>query len=126
MKVTTLLLSVLFSLLLFSSCDKKQYAIGKLNNLVEKVEKNASQYTDDDWTKVNKEYDDLIAEIDKYDYSAEDTKRIAELKGKFVGIKAKNTIDSFMDGIDKAAKGLKGAIEGFTKEVTGTKDSKEE
>lgn len=126
MKLTSLLFSALLSLLVLCSCDKKQYAIDNLSNLVEKVEKNASKYTDDDWKEVNKEYDEIVAKIDKYEYSADDTERIAKLKGRFLGIKAKNTIGGFMDGIDKAAQGIKGAIEGFTKEVTGTKDSQEE
>lgn len=126
MKKVTLLTIVAFAILLFSSCDKKQRAIDNLSDLVEKVEKNASEYTEEDWVEVNQQYDKLVAEIDKYDYSGKDSERISKLKGKYAGIKARNTISKFVDGIDKTAKEVKGAIEGFTEGLTdGNKSQKQ-
>ena len=113
-------------LLIFCSCDKKQHAIDNLSDFVEKVEKNAPEYTEEDWTNVNKEYDELITEIDKYDYSGDEAKRIASLKGKYAGIKTKNTVNKFLDGIDKAAKEVKGAIDGFTEGIKGSKEPEKE
>ena len=118
MKKVTLLTIVAFAILLFSSCDKKQRAIDNLSDLVEKVEKNASEYTEEDWVEVNQQYDKLIAEIDKYEYTGKESERISKLKGKYVGIKARNTISKFVDDIDKTAKEVKGAIEGFTEGLT--------
>lgn len=126
MKKVNLLTIVAFAILLFSSCDKKQRAIDNLGDLVEKVEKNASEYTEEDWVEVNQQYDKLVAEIDKYDYSGKDSERISKLKGKYAGIKARNTISKFVDGIDKTAKEVKGAIEGFTEGLTdGNKSQKQ-
>lgn len=122
MKLTRLFLSAFICLFIFCSCDKKQHAIDNLSDFVEKVEKNAPEYTEEDWTNVNKEYDELITEIDKYDYSGNEAKRIAELKGKFTGIKTKNTVNKFFDGIDKAAKEVKGVIDGFTEGIKGNKE----
>ena len=126
MKKVTLLTIVAFAILLFSSCDKKQRAIDNLSDLVEKVEKNASEYTEEDWVEVNQQYDKLVAEIDKYDYSGKDSERISKLKGKYAGIKARNTISKFVDGIDKTAKEVKGAIEGFTEGLTDGKKKKKQ
>lgn len=100
-------------LLIFCSCDKKQHAIDNLSNFVEKVEKNAPDYSDEDWAKVNKEYEEITAEIDKYDYSGDETKRIAELKGKFVGIKTKDSVRDIIDGVDKAVQDIKGTVKGI-------------
>ena len=126
MKKVILLAIVAFAILLFSSCDKKQRAIDNLSDLVEKVEKNASEYTEEDWVEVNQQYDKLVAEIDKYEYTGKDSERISKLKGKYAGIKARNTISKFVDGIDKTAKEVKGAIEGFTEGLTdGNKSQKQ-
>lgn len=100
-------------LLIFCSCDKKQHAIDNLSNFVEKVEKNAPDYSDEDWAKVNQEYEEIIAEIDKYDYSGDETKQIAELKGKFVGIKTKDSVRDIIDGVDKAVQDIKGTVKGI-------------
>ena len=108
----------LVCLFTFLSCNPKQRAIDNLSDLVEKVEKNASEYTEEDWVEVNQQYDKLIAEIDKYEYTGKESERISKLKGKYVGIKARNTISKFVDDIDKTAKEVKGAIEGFTEGLT--------
>ena len=111
-----------FAILMFPSCDKKQYAIDNLSDLVEKVEKNASDFTEEDWAEVNQQYDEIIAEIDKYDYSSDDSKRISKLKSKYSGIKTRHTFNKCVDGIDKTAKEVKGAIEGFAEGLTGGND----
>lgn len=126
MKSSTFLLTALFCLFILCSCDKKQHAIDNLSDLVEKVEKNASDYTEEDWAEVNQQYDKIIAEIDKYDYSSKDSKRISKLKGKYSGIKTRNTINNFVDGIDKTAKKVKGTIEGFAEGLTGGNNSEKE
>lgn len=113
-------------LLTFVSCNKKQHAIDNLSEFVAKVENHASEYTEEDWTKANLEYDELITEIDKYEYSSDESKRISELKGKFSGIKAKNTVNKLIEGIDKAAKEVKGTIEGFTKGILGSEEKEPE
>lgn len=126
MNTSTFLMAALFCLLFICSCDKKQSAIDHLSDFVEKVEKKAPEYTEDDWEQANKEYEELIAEIGKYEYSGEETKQIAEMKGKFAGIKAKSSVNKFIDGIDKAAKEVKGVIDGFTEGLTGGNDSGKE
>ena len=113
MKSTAFLLSTFLCLFLLCSCDKKQHAIDNLSDFVEKVEKNAPEYTDEDWAKVNQEYEEIIAEIDKYDYSGDETKQIAELKGKFVGIKTKDSVRDIIDGVDKAGQDIKGTVKGI-------------
>lgn len=118
-KVLYLALTALFCFIVLASCDKKQNAIDNLSGFVERVEKHASEYTEKDWAEVNKEYEEIIEEIDKYDYTGDDAKRLATLKGKFAGIKTKDTINKFIDDIDKAAKEAKETLEGFTEGFFG-------
>lgn len=117
-----LFFTVLGIVLLLTSCNKKQRAIDSLSEFVEKVEQHASEYTEEDWAEADKEYDELIAEIDMYEYSGHETKRIAELKGKYLGIKTKYSVNKLIEGIDKAAKEIKGTIEGFTEGILGGSD----
>ncbi len=120
MKKTQLLLSLAIAcVLVLTSCDKKQNAIDNLSNFVEKVEKNAPNYTDKDWTNVNNEYDELITEIDKYEYSSDEAKLIAELKGKYIGIKAKDNVNDFIEGVDKAVNEVKSTIKGIKDGILG-------
>lgn len=106
-------------LLVFTACDRKQHAIDNLSDFVEKVKKNASEYTTADWEEVDKEYNEIITEIEKYDYSSKETERIAELKGKYAGIKAKEDVKNLIDGVDKAINEVKGTIKGIKDGILG-------
>ena len=106
-------------LLVFTACDRKQHAIDNLSDFVEKVKKNAPEYTTADWEEVDKEYDEIIAEIEKYDYSGKESERIAELKGKYVGIKTQDSAKDLIDSVDKTLHEVKGAIKGFKDGILG-------
>jgi len=90
MKHSTFLLLTLFCLFVLTACDKKQRAIDNLSDFVEKVRKNAPDYTDKDWEEVDKEYDEIMTEIEKYEYSEKEAERIGELQGRLDAIKVKN------------------------------------
>ena len=115
----------LICMLVLTACDKKQHAIDNLSSFVEKVEKHASEYNEEDWAEVNKEYEEINAEIDKYDYSGDESKRIATLKGKFTGIKAKYKVSKFIDDIDKAVQEVKGTIKGITEGIIGNSNDQD-
>lgn len=118
-KLLTVIFVTLTCLLVFTACNKKQHAIDNLSDFVEKVKKNAPEYTTADWEEVDKEYNEIIAEIEKYDYSNKEAERIAELKGKYTGIKTKEDIKNLIDGVDKAINEVKGALKGFKDGILG-------
>ena len=119
MKRIVYLSVIALALLVFTACDKKQHAIDKFSDFVEKVEKDSPKYTGEDWDKADKEFEALVAETEKYEYSSQEVRRIAKLKGQYAGMKTKNSINNFIDDLDEAAEELKGAIEGFTKGIAG-------
>jgi len=119
-KITYLTITALFCILLFASCDRKQRALDNLKEFVEKVEKEAPELTEEEWKDVNKEYDDLMAEIDKYDYSLEESKQIGELQGRLMAIKVKDTGKDAIEGARKAYAKWVGIIWGFLHELFGS------
>lgn len=110
-KLLTVVFVTLTCLLVFTACNKKQHAIDNLSDFVEKVEKNAPQYTDAEWKEINKEYDELMAEIDKYEYTEEEAMRIGELQGRLEGIKLKDTGKDAIKSIKKWGKYVRGILE---------------
>jgi len=120
-KLFYLLFTTLICLIVFTACDKKQHALDNLSSFVEEVKKNAPEYTNKDWEEADKKYDEIIAEIDKYDYSSQETERIAELKGKYVGIKTKDSAKDLIDSVEKTLHEVKGSIKGFKDGILGNK-----
>ena len=118
-KVFYLTLTALFCFIVLTACDRKQHAIDNLSEFVDKVEKHAPEYTDEDWKDINKEYDELVAEIDKYDYSSKEIERIEELKGKYDGLRFKDTVEDIVDGVDKAIHKAKGRTKGIINGIIG-------
>ena len=105
---------LLISLFLLSACDKKQIAIDNLSDFVDKVEKRAPTYTDEDWDKVDIEYEDIISEIESYQYSDEEKQHIARLTGKYAGIKTRYSVNKVIEGLGDAVNEIRSTIEGFT------------
>ena len=116
----------LFCVLVLTTCDKKQRAIDGFGNFVERVEKNASKFTEEDWAKADKECEKMITEIDKYEYTDQETRRIGELVGRYVGIRTKESIKTIIEDIDKAAPKVEGALEGFVEGFIGSIELQEE
>lgn len=116
-KIIYLSVIALFCIMVLTACDKKQHAIENLTEFVDKVEKNAPEYTDEDWKEINKEYDELMAEIDKYDYSFEESKQIGELQGRLAAIKVKDTGRDAIEGAQKAYVKWLGILKGFWEEI---------
>lgn len=119
-KKTLLAVIALMCLLVLTACDRKQRALDNLREFVESVEKNAPDFTDEEWKEANKEYDNLMVEIDKYDYSLEESKQIGELQGRLAAIKVKDTGKDAIEGARKAYAKWVGIIWGFLKELFGS------
>lgn len=119
-KKTLFAVIALMCLLVLTACDRKQRALDNLKEFVERVEKEAPELTEDEWKDVNKEYVDLMAEIDKYDYSLEESKQIGELQGRLVAIKVKDTGKDAIEGARKAYAKWVGIIWGFLHELFGS------
>lgn len=122
-KIKIFSLSLTFILLNLTTCcsrySKDSY-LEDFKNLITEVEANYVDYTDDDWTKKDQEYQTFIGDYyTKFEteFTNEDQKVIGNLKAKyqFIRIKTKTIklIDQTSDGINQ----LEGAIEGVIQEI---------
>ena len=91
----------------------------RFEKFVDKVEKNAPSYTEDDWNNIFEEYDKLNQKYDEAysKLSSEDRERINKAKGRYIAIIAKYTvhdiIDSSKEAIKDASNIIKGAADGI-------------
>lgn len=122
-KIKIFSLSLTFILLNLTICcsrySKDSY-LKDFENFIAEVEENHVNYTDDDWTKKNQEYqtfiNDYYAKFET-EFTSEDQKVIGNLKSKYqiirIKTKTKKLIDQTSDGINQ----LEGAIEGVIQEI---------
>ena len=110
------------------ACDPAQSKIDELEKLVMEVEQDYSSYTREDWRGVSEAYDALIAEMDKYEYSTEDRKRIGRLKGEYEAVVLKYTMTNITDIVsdyaEETKEGINGFIDGMTKELEDSSEVK--
>lgn len=122
-KIKIFSLSLTFILLNLTTCcsrySKDSY-LEDFKNFIGEVEANYVDFSDDDWTKRDQEYQTFIGEnYVKFEteFTSEDQKVIGNLKSKYqfirIKTKTKKLIDQASDGINQ----LEGAIEGVMQEI---------
>lgn len=112
-------------LLSLSSGTPAETALRDLETLVNEIEANHKSYTKDDWKNVSASYSTIEKELDKYEYSSDDIKKIGVLKGKYVGYYTKQSVGDVGTQIKNSAKELKGGIKGFWKAISDDGDNKD-
>lgn len=112
-------------MMVFTACNPAQSKIDELEKLVTEVEAEYKDYSKEDWRGVTEAYDALLKEMEEYDYTTEDRKRIGRLKGKYEAVAMKYTMSNFSDILDdyanemgEYADELKEGVEGFIDELT--------
>lgn len=107
--------------LFVTSCDgisASSRNVKKLENIVEKVDKNYNKYTDKDWEQADTKIEQISNEIEKNpeDYTPETKEKINHLIGKYQALKLKKGLNSIQD----ALKDFGQQVEGALKEITDT------
>lgn len=115
MKKITYLLLCASMVLAMSSCAKMQAdrQISSLEALIEKVEKDGDSFTKEDWTDVANEFDEICGKMAQYDYTDEQMKEIARLKGRFYGACTKKAVKSAGGLLNGLLQQAGGAVDGF-------------
>lgn len=105
-------------MVLFTSCTKCK--INKLEKFTAKVEQSYSKYSNSDLDKAKKQYDKIVADLEKSELSGEQESQVAQLKGEcksyFAQAKARILLSEFNDAVDEAGDEVKGAIESMKNE----------
>jgi hypothetical protein len=102
--------------LFITSCDEISASsrnLKKLENIVEKVDKNYNKYTDKDWEQSDSKIDQISNDILKNpeDYSPETKEKINHLIGKYQALKLKKGLNTIQDALKDFGQQVEGAIE---------------
>ena len=109
------------SALLVTSCDGMSPSsrnVKKLENIVEKVDKNYKKYTDKDWEQTDAKIEQISDDIETNpeNYSPETIEKINNMIGKYQALKLKKGLNSIQDALKNFGQQMEGAI----KEITDT------
>lgn len=117
MKKYSLLMAVIALALVAVSCTPMLPA--RFERFVNKVEKNASSYTKEDWNSVTDQFADLVEEYQKsYDkLSKEDRQRIDKAIGRFGAIAIKSGMSSAVQTVNEAVSGLSSTLQNVVEGV---------
>ena len=105
------------------ACNPGQTKLDELEKLVTEAETEYESYNKEDWQGVEEAYDALLVEMEKYDYSSEEHRKIGKLKGKFEAIQMKYTMVNFSNMVSDYAEEVTGALEGILEELEKTENS---
>ena len=82
MNIFKLFLFLLISPLVFTSCETSQTPVDELSSLLEKIDNNSENYSEEDWNNITNEFTEIEEELSKYEYTDEELKEIPREKTK--------------------------------------------
>lgn len=94
--------------------------IDDLKEFVEKVAKEGSDYTNEQWEQVSQEFNELLQRAEELEGLTDEQKQeIMKLQGKFSGTMMKKGFDSMMKDADRVIKDAGKEIEKVGKAIEG-------
>ena len=104
----------LFALFIFISCDNKESYMQDFSQFIQEVEDNADKYSEKDWKKADKKFEEYTGSIyKKYaeELTVEEKIEIAKCQTTYAALKAKAGIKDFGKSLKEAAQKAKEAFE---------------
>ncbi|MBP5322938.1 MAG: hypothetical protein J6Y84_03990 [Bacteroidaceae bacterium] len=96
-----------------SASTPKEKCVKKLEKLTQEMKKNNADYTDEDWNRVAEEYEAISKEMEEYEYTDEELRKIGVLKGRFYNIVAKKSVSKGAAELNTLIQQLGGFLQGF-------------
>ncbi len=97
--------------LLLTACSDRNDAIDDLQELVEDIRQNGSEYTAEQWADAEGIFEEVNDELDQYKYTQSEKKRISELKGQYFGYLGKRKMEEKVEMVKELIYQVKGAGE---------------
>ena len=124
MKVYTkfLIVPVLFviSVVILTSCDKQQGVIEDYTALVEEIETDGENFTEQDWEDFSQRCENVETEMQQYSFDKEQKKEIRKLQGRMAAAIGKHSgtllKNAAKDAIEKIEAFSEGFMEGINEE----------
>lgn len=119
MKQFFMFMALAAAALVFISCTSLLPA--RIENFVDKVEKNAPSYSEEDWDKVSDQFTKLMDRYEKVynKLSKEDRARIDKAVGRYHAIVLKSGVNNIVNSFDKAVQGVLKGVGGFFEGLGG-------
>jgi hypothetical protein len=109
------LFSIASFFMVLASCSVgKQSPIRQLEELTEDIRLYHQEYTTADWKEAYARYEQIAAEMEKYQYSKEEAEMIGKMEGECVGYFMKSAVKS-LDGLESEIKGFFDGLENAVK-----------
>lgn len=108
-----LMVIVTLTMSLISCADEKKTTINDLEALTESLTTESAEYTQEDWDIAENQFDVICEQLDQYDFTDAELKKIGKLKGKCTAIFAKKTASDVARSIHRLGKEAEGFIQGF-------------
>ena len=100
--------------LCLASCESKESCINDLKALVENVQENGGEFTEEQWDKANEKFGQLIEKINAYeDLSEEEVKEVYKLQGQYSATVLKETGKNLKNQLKKAGEAINGFLDGL-------------
>mgnify|MGYP007056169198 CR=1 FL=1 len=96
-----------------SAATPKEKCVKQLEKLTQEMKKNSADYTDEDWEKVALQYEAISKEMEQYEYTDEELRKIGVLKGRFYNIVAKKNVSKGASELNTLIQQLGGFLQGF-------------
>ena len=84
-----------------------------MESICEDVELNYNEYTEEELEEITYHFAELEESMNEYDLTNSEQKRLAKLKGRYIGVVTKNAVKQFENGLKKFAEDSESIIEGF-------------
>lgn len=117
MKHVNIFLIAIICSLLAISCNNAKTSIDELSLLIEDIEENSDNYTDEDWEYVIEEYSLIEQEMENYEYTDEELREIGRLKGIFAMKIAKQVLKDYTEDIKDIQLQFEGGLDGIKEEL---------
>ena len=117
MKHVDIFLIAIICSLLAISCNNAKTNIDELSLLIEDIEENSDNYTDEDWEYVIEEYSLIEQEMENYEYTDEELREIGRLKGIFAMKIAKQVLKDYTEDIKDMQLQFEGGLDGIKEEL---------
>ena len=102
--------------LVFTSCETSQTPVNDLSSLLEKIDNNSENYSEEDWNNITNEFTEIEEELSKYEYTDEELKEIGRIKGQILAKMTKSAVKDLKKQMEDLSKRREGGLEGFFEE----------